>query len=697
MTGTCQKVFRVLVFPALVSAAFAAEPAHPVAESVDGEVLVTFKKNADLPTAQRALSVRSLALGHHFDWLSKHQRQHIGLVRSKTKTTAELIADLQNDPTVETVEPNYKRWVCASPPNDKQFGNLWGLQNTGQNVLGTVGTPGSDIHFINAWSMARSPTGRVIAAVIDTGVDFTHPDLVGNLNTNPGEIPYNGLDDDGNGYVDDYYGFNFVDGNGDAMDSGEHGTHVCGTIAAIGNNGLGVIGVAYKANVMALKVSTNGSSISTSAEILALQYAALMKSRGMNIVAINASYGGGSYSSAERAAIKAAGDVGIIFCAAAGNGDAHGRPVDNDKTPFYPASYRLTNMIVVAAVGQNDTLATFSNYGATSVDLAAPGVNILSAMPVLLGTSPYVQSGASNYAANLMTYSVVTPVAVTGLTAAVYDCGLGGDPTNFPPEVRSNIALIARGTYAFSAKVSNAMTAGARGVIIYNNAAGNYSGTLASPSNWVPTVSIAQADGVALRAALPTNATIVAPDTYYQYMDGTSMATPHVAGAVAFAAMNFPIENVTQRVNRVLANVDVVAGLSGKVQTGGRLNLTRIVDTTSNGLPDWWETLYFGGTTNPAADSDHDGESNLAEFLAGTNPTNALSCLELVSISTPVAGVSLSWASVTGKLYSVQSGASPTGAWNIIATNLPATPPVNTFNGNASATNEAFFRILLGQ
>ena len=234
------------------------------------------------------------------------------------------------------------------------FTNMWGLQDTGQAVNGFSGTPGADIRFIAAWGLARSSTNPVVVAVIDTGVDYTHPDLAGNMWLNPGEIPGNGLDDDGDGYVDDEYGYDFADHLASPEDSGFHGTHVAGTIAAIGNNQLGVIGVDYQAKIMALKASSDGDTLSTADIIEAIQYATLMKNRGVNIVAINESFGGGDSSSAEIAAMQAAGEAGIIFCIAAGN-DSN----NNDNAPFYPANYDLTNKIVVAATDQNDALASF--------------------------------------------------------------------------------------------------------------------------------------------------------------------------------------------------------------------------------------------------------------------------------------------------------------------------------------------------
>jgi subtilisin family serine protease len=301
------------------------------------------------------------------------------------------------------------------------------------------------------------------------------------------------------------------------------------------------------------------------------------------------------------------------------------------------------------------------------------------------GTLAYVQRGSTNYAANELTYSGIT----TGITATVYDCGLGY-PTNFPTAVRSNIALIARGTLFFSSKVANAMAAGARAAVIYNNATGNFSGTLQTNYNWIPAISISQADGLALKALLPAAATVVNvpdPAQIYQYLDGTSMATPHVSGAVAFAAMNFPSETVTQRIQRVLANVDVIPGLKTKVRTGGRLNLQRIVDTDTNGLPDWWELQYFGHLTgsDPNADADHDGLSNLAEWLAGTNPTNASSVLRLTAIPTnnPNAYV-VRWPSVAGKYYRLERATNLlTGFNSVVQTNIAATAPTNTATDTA--------------
>src|SRR4030095_12522760 len=285
-----------------------------------------------------------------------------------------------------------------------------------------------------------------------------------------------------------------------------------------------------------------------------------------------------------------------------------------------------------------------------------------------------VAQGTNLISANLVTFSGMT----AGITATAFDCGLGF-PTNFPPAVSNNIALISRGTLSFAQKVSNAMAAGAKAAVIYNNASGNFQGTLQNASNWPPTLAIAQADGLALKERTPVTVTVA---TAYQFLDGTSMATPHVVGAVALAAMNFPGETVAQRIQRILGNVDIKPSLSGLVRTGGRLNLQRILDTDLNGLPDWWEQTFLGQLTgvDPNADPDHDGASNLAEFLAGTTPTNATSALRLAVARAPgTNGFVVRWPSVAGKSYRLLRATNLTSGFNsVVQGNIAATPPTNT-------------------
>ncbi len=243
------------------------------------------------------------------------------------------------------------------------------------------------------------------------------------------------------------------------------------------------------------------------------------------------------------------------------------------------------------------------------------------------------------------------------------------------------------------------MAAGARAAVIYNNAAGNFSGTLGGTNNWIPAVSLAQADGLAIQTnSLATVVNGPDPTQVYQYLDGTSMATPHVSGAVAFAAMNFPSETAAQRIQRVLANVDVVPGLNGKVRTGGRLNLQRMVDTDGNGLPDWWELKYFGHLTgtNPNADPDHDGMGNLAEWVAGTTPTNAASVLWLTVVSVSSSNtVMLHWSSVAGKTYWLERATNLSAGFNFtVSTNITATAPTNTATDTNSLPGGArFYRV----
>ena len=520
---------------ALAAALTLTAGAAPPAGFVEGEVIVIYRKNVLLDTAKAAAVRRSAKMTRHFVWLSNHHKQVIGVVSSTTKSTAALIGELTNDPDVLVAEPNYLRHVSSLQPNDPFFNTLWSLKNTGQSVNGTVGISGADIRFAPAWDLARQTNTEVVVAVIDTGLDTTHPDIVANLWTNPGETARNNLDDDGNGRIDDIHGFNFLGNNSNVADTGVHGTHIAGTIAATGNNLLGVIGADFKARIMALKVAIDETTLSTAAEIAALEYAAMMKSNGVNIVAINASFGGTNFSMAESLAISAVGNAGIVFCAAAGN-----ESTNNDTTPTYPANHRLPNMIVVAASTQTDQLAGFSNFGSTTVDLAAPGSNILSLRPTWLTTAtPTVAAGNTQFPATAFLNAGTTP----GITATLIDCGTGNSAAKFPPAVAGNIALIERGIETFATKVTNAINAGAAAVIIYNNAAGPIgSGTLGPPANFIPAVGVSQTDGASLLTLVNSPVTVanaVIPATLYHFLNGTSMATPHMTGVLLMRSQTF--------------------------------------------------------------------------------------------------------------------------------------------------------------
>lgn len=274
-------------------------------------------------------------------------------------------------PDVEYAEPDYLLYAAVRP-NDAYFNNLWGLENIGQ----FSGTPDADIDATEAWDTFTGDTGLVVG-VIDSGIDYTHPDLAANMWVNPGEIPSNGLDDDGNGYIDDIHGINTITGTGNPMDDNGHGTHCAGTIGAVGNNSKGVVGVAWKVKLMGLKFLDGSGSGWTSDAIEGLQYAIRMKTQyGINIKITSNSWGSEYYSQSLADAISASNAAGMLFVAAAGN-DA----LNTDINPHYPSSYQIANVISVASSDHNDALSSFSNYGLTSVDLAAPGSGIYSTIP----------------------------------------------------------------------------------------------------------------------------------------------------------------------------------------------------------------------------------------------------------------------------------------------------------------------------
>lgn len=339
----------------------------------DDEILVKFKEGVFESKKNNIHNKNGSAKIKEFKSLRIH---HLKL--KKGVRVEDAVKSYKSEPDVEYAEPNYL-FRAQVIPDDPKYSELWGM---------------AKISAPTAWDLTTG-NNSVVVAVIDTGVDYSHPDLAGNIWVNAAEIAGNNIDDDGNGYVDDIYGINAVSG-GNPMDDNGHGTHVSGTIGAIGNNGIGVAGLNWEIKIVACKFLDSSGSGSTAGAIECLQYIKTLKDRGLNVVATNNSWGGDGYSQALYDAINAQGD--LLFIAAAGNNST-----DNDKISFYPATYNLPNLLAVAATDANDNLASFSNYGAQSVHVGAPGHNIVSTLP------------ANSYG-SLSGTSMATP-HVTGLAA----------------------------------------------------------------------------------------------------------------------------------------------------------------------------------------------------------------------------------------------------------------------------------------
>lgn len=273
-----------------------------------------------------------------------------------------------DDPATDSTKDLLLRDSGVNPitPNDPMFKDQWALSNSGQNG----GKAKADLRALEAWVKTQG-SKDVVVAVLDSGVDYTHPDLAANMWVRPDSVPQ--YRDANLGSFNDLHGFNAVDNQSDPMDDNGHGTHCAGIIGAEGNNDEGIAGINWNVQIMPLKFMGRGGFGTTKDAIEAINYAIDRKRAGVNVKVINASWGSVSYSKALEDAIRAAGEEGILFVAAAGNSSS-----SNDKRPHYPSNYKLPNVISVAALDRNDELASFSNYGANSVHIAAPGKDILS-------------------------------------------------------------------------------------------------------------------------------------------------------------------------------------------------------------------------------------------------------------------------------------------------------------------------------
>ncbi|MDA3898362.1 MAG: S8 family serine peptidase [Desulfobacteraceae bacterium] len=569
----------------------------------------------------------------------------------ETEFTKEAIEYLRKMPEIESAEPNYL-YKPKALPNDPEFSKLWYLKNNGQNVGGVAGTAGADIAATTAWDIEKG-SKDIIIAVIDSGVAFDHPDLINNTWKNPNEIPNNGIDDDNNGYIDDIHGWDFVNDDANPSDYSKdvygngHGTHVAGIIAAKGNNGVGITGVMWNAQIMPLQVfdlfeaSTFYESIIQEINLLsAIEYAVI---NGANI--INLSLGSTSFIQYEYNILNYANSNGVLVIASAGNENKN-----NDVSPSYPASYDLPNIISVAATNEKDELAAYSNYGTTSVDIAAPGGNYV--YPNIYSTAPPereilfyddFESGGDKWVNG-----------GTGLNGWYRPWSIAYDPL-----FRSNVAMDSFGNY-FNFETSYMQTAkpinitNCRGLHFqfYINHALEYghdflrlessidginyiatdilftgfSNGIQRYLEWggsefnldkfylrfnLKADNINPYDGVSIDDIFITGIPWEFDGSEYGFKSGTSMAAPVVTGVAGLVWSYNPSLTHLEVKDIILNSVDPLDSLTGKTLTGGRINAAKALTLSRNEPP----------LADPGVDQNV--TSGIIVSLDGTSSTDA--------------------------------------------------------------------------
>jgi subtilisin family serine protease len=407
----------------LAARSLAQAPVGPGAEVVPNQVLVQFRADAT-PAARAGARARVGGVREEVVVAASQRADGKGdleLLRIPPGlAVADAVRGLSGDTAVEFAEPNFVYQHHGSNDPSYTNGTLWGMYGDGTTPANQFGSQAGE-----AWARGRTGSSTVYVGVIDEGIMHTHADLGANIWTNPYD-PADGVDNDGNGYVDDVRGWDF-DGNNSSTYDGtqdDHGTHVAGTIGAVGNNGVGVAGVNWQVTMIPAKFLGRRGGTTANA-IKAVDYLTDLKIRhGLNIVATNNSWGGGGFSQGLLDAINRGGSQNILFIAAAGNGGRDGVGDNNDATASYPSNYQCTAngsydcVIAVAAITSSGAKSGFSNYGATTVDLAAPGSAIYSTLPGKSNTSAYGSYSGTSMATPHVTGAAALYAASTGITSA---------------------------------------------------------------------------------------------------------------------------------------------------------------------------------------------------------------------------------------------------------------------------------------